>query len=288
MAKRAFSSIDFYRFHTANLREIEAAIRHVLRDLHRSIGSSHRRTVSAYTRLFALLLGTWAECRLQKLLYEPGSKAFTDQDRGVIRNAQSQYERWTFAIDLAFRKQYGIPNGPLQPPQLPSTVHYRYNAIIEALTTHLKPTIELRNKLAHGQWIYTLTNDELGISVTEMCAVRFENSLTLKLKQNLLSHLVDVIHDLVVSRPTFDRDFDDHFRGLESARIDLKRADYKVYEQQMRDRHRRGQLKSKVRRPDAETERKIRERAYHIYEARGRQDGDALSDWLRAKKEVLG
>jgi hypothetical protein len=124
--------------------------------------------------------------------------------------------------------------------------------------------------------------------VPEMRAVRRENSLTLKLKQNLLSHLVDVIHDIVVSPPTFDRDFDDHFRGLEAGRIDLRRADYKAYERQMKDRYIRGQLKSKARRPDEKTERRIRERAYHIYEARGKRDGHALADWLRAQEEVLG
>jgi len=213
---RTLSSTDFYRFHTANLRQIEDAMQHVARDLHRAIAQSQRSTVSAYTRLFALLLGTWAECRLQKLLYEPAARGFTDHDRESIRTGKSQYDRWAGTIDLAFRKQYNVLTGPLEPPRLPHTAHYHYSGIMEALNTQLRPIIELRNKLAHGQWLYTLTNNELGISVAEMLAVRCENSLTLKLKQNLLGHLVNVIHDLVVSPPTFTRDFDTHFRALES------------------------------------------------------------------------
>ena len=35
-------------------------------------------------------------------------------------------------------------------------------------------------------------------------------------------------------------------------------------------------------------ERKIELRAYDIYEKRGRTDGQALDDWLRAEAEVLG
>ena len=142
--------------------------------------------------------------------------------------------------------------------------------------------------MAHGQWLYTLTNDELDISVAQMHAVRHENSLTLKLKQNLLGHLADVINDLVVSPPTFDRDFDDRFRGIESARIELRRADYHAYERQLKDRYRRGQQKAKTRRTDDEVQRKIRERAYQIYESRGKQDGNAVDDWLKARKELLG
>jgi len=285
---RTLSSSDFYRFHTANLREIEGAMRHVARDLHRAIAQSQRRTVSAYTRLSALLLGTWAECRLQKLLYEPGGRGFSDHDRESIRTSKSQYDRWTNTIDLAFRRQYHIPTGPLQPPRLPHTAHYRYNGIMDALSTHLRPIIELRNKLAHGQWLYTLTNDELGISVPEMRAVRRENSLTLTLKHNLLGHLVNVIHDLIVSPPTFIRDFDDHFRALESARIDLQSRGYLKYEKQMKDRYLRGRRKSQFRRPDEELQQKIRERAYEIYVARGKEDGHADDDWLQAKAEVFG
>ena len=35
-----------------------------------------------------------------------------------------------------------------------------------------------------------------------------------------------------------------------------------------------------------ELEYQIRLRAYQLYEARGRQDGHALDDWLRAKEEI--
>ena len=35
-------------------------------------------------------------------------------------------------------------------------------------------------------------------------------------------------------------------------------------------------------------EEKIRSRAYEIYEARGREDGHDLDDWVRAETEVTG
>jgi hypothetical protein len=33
-------------------------------------------------------------------------------------------------------------------------------------------------------------------------------------------------------------------------------------------------------------ESRIRERAYELYEARGREDGHELEDWIRAEEEV--
>ena len=37
---------------------------------------------------------------------------------------------------------------------------------------------------------------------------------------------------------------------------------------------------------DIELEQQIRERAYELYEARGRQDGHEQEDWFRAKEEL--
>jgi len=40
--------------------------------------------------------------------------------------------------------------------------------------------------------------------------------------------------------------------------------------------------------PDAELGQQISQRAYQLYEERGRLDGNAMEDWLIAEKEVLG
>lgn len=54
-------------------------------------------------------------------------------------------------------------------------------------------------------------------------------------------------------------------------------------------------LKSKSRQPRSgkanlptDIDGRIRRRAYELYEQRGRIDGFALDDWLRAEREILG
>ena len=39
---------------------------------------------------------------------------------------------------------------------------------------------------------------------------------------------------------------------------------------------------------DIELEDQIRLRAHELYEARGREDGHELEDWLRAEEEITG
>jgi hypothetical protein len=36
-----------------------------------------------------------------------------------------------------------------------------------------------------------------------------------------------------------------------------------------------------------ELEHQIRQRAHELYEARGREDGHELDDWLRAEEEIM-
>ena len=39
--------------------------------------------------------------------------------------------------------------------------------------------------------------------------------------------------------------------------------------------------------PDSASQDSIRERAYQLYESRGRQSGEEQQDWFRAEQEVL-
>lgn len=47
---------------------------------------------------------------------------------------------------------------------------------------------------------------------------------------------------------------------------------------------------SRPRKPESptDTEERVRERAYQLYEQRGEIDGFALDDWLQAEREILG
>ncbi len=40
--------------------------------------------------------------------------------------------------------------------------------------------------------------------------------------------------------------------------------------------------------PSHQVEDQIRQRAYELYETRGREDGHDLEDWIRAESEIAG
>lgn len=121
------------------------------------------------------------------------------------------------------------------------------NSLLEA---ELRPVIELRNKFAHGQWSYILTNDEEDVNSKQMASFVGENLMSLQFKRDILKHVAALITDLVTAR-SFERDFDKHYDLIELARLNLKNRNYASYVIHLKDRYTRG--KSKANRINAGT-----------------------------------
>ena len=217
-----------YRFHVTNLREIQSALRNISLLTRRAIADGgHSPHLRSLVRLYALVLGCWAETRLRKLLYERG--AFSGEERETILRTRPQLEQWKLLIEFAFRKHYKIPKDRLSDISLGVANFARFRILREILDEELAIIIQVRNKLAHGQWIYPLNDNESSVNSEYFDKLRKENLLSLQFKFALLKHLADSTHDLVASREAFERDFDSHFRKLHQARMNLERREYSRY-----------------------------------------------------------
>jgi hypothetical protein len=224
-----------YRYHVANLREIELALGHTERLARGAIASRDpQKSLRSLLRLYAFLIGAWAECRLRKLLHEPSG--FQVADRNQVINKPMQLEQWQTTVDVAFRKHHGIPKARLVPQVLGVSHAARREALHDVLDKELRNIIEIRNKLAHGQWVYPLNDDGTAVLEEKYKAINKENLLSLEFKYALVRHVAECIHDLVVSRETFERDFDTRFRRLLQVRTNLKTRSYDKYAQSLVER----------------------------------------------------
>lgn len=231
-----------YGQHVANLRELEAALGNVARLARAAIASvDPERSLRTLLRLYSFLLGAWAESRLRKLLHE--EFGFTDSEREIIGSAKTQLEQWQLTVDASFRKHYILPNAKLNPRTLGVAASARRDALLDVLDRDLRIIIEIRNKLAHGQWIYPFNDKGTGVEHNKYLLINKENLLSLEFKFAMLRHLADAMHDLVVSPKTFERDFDSHFRKLFQAQTNLKKRDYAKYEQALVDSRKRARAK---------------------------------------------
>lgn len=232
------SADALYKAHVKNLRAVDTALQRIFRELNTSLSRGDEKTADALLKTAMLLLGGWAENRLKKLLFEPNG--FSGAERASIAEAPSQIEMWKLAMAVGFRKRHGIPNADLA-QALDITPRSRFVALSEVLENELCPLIEVRNKLAHGQWARTLNNENTDFSQEMMAQIADENAFTLKCKHRILEALAQLVHDLVAGNAAFERDFDTHFKNLENARRDIHTRSYQAWRQSMLDKFQRGQ-----------------------------------------------
>ncbi len=234
---------NIYLYHVENLRELEKAIANVGSLAKEEIGKKDSQgSLRSLLRLYTFLIGAWAECRLNKLLHE--EFGFTAAERRTIKKENSQHSRWTKVVELAFRKHYNIPSISLDSVSLGNTKAAYYSALVESLDNELQIVIQIRNKLAHGQWRYPLNKSETRVEHDKEQLISSENLLSLHIKYKLIGTIANAVHDLVVSSPTFERDFNVHFKHLCQARIDLTRRSYEKYRDNLINARKRARLQN--------------------------------------------
>ena len=217
-----------YAYHVKNLQEVEKGLSSISRSARSAISRNDPHdNLQSSIRLYALVLGAWAETRLNKLLYEESRLLEAQRDEILSRN--SKLEQWQLLVKRAFRIHYNLPHAMLNESNLGVANAARYNALQEILDRELKVIIQIRNKLAHGQWYYPLNGNGTAVNSEYFRNINDENIMSLQYKFSLLKHLAQMIHDLVVSPPTFERDFECHFRKLEQVRQRLNVQKYSDY-----------------------------------------------------------
>lgn len=234
------TSEDLYRAHVQNLRAVDVAFGRVIRELNSSLSRSDAKTSDALLKTAMLLLGAWAENRLRKLSYEPNGFSVAERER--IGAALTQLDSWKIALELGFRKRHALPNANLL-TALPLTPRSYYRALTEVIDSELRPIVEVRNKLAHGQWSRALNsaNDDFSPPLNQQ--LNSENAHSIKCKHRILENMARLIHDLVAGNQAFDRDFDKHYRNLEMAKQDIAARSYTSWLAHMRSKHERGKTK---------------------------------------------
>lgn len=149
-----------YKYHVANLKELELALNHIERLAKKEIATKDaQNSLTSLLRLYTFMLGAWAEVRLKKILYE--FQGLNDEERTFILNKSKQIEQWQAIVELSFRKNFQIPKADLEQnlKRKDIAAYQKYIEINRLINEDLRIIIEIRNKLAHGQWKYPFSQE---------------------------------------------------------------------------------------------------------------------------------
>ncbi len=212
-----------YKAHVLNLRELNDAHKHFKRQLNNAVASKNTVAEKAFLKVYLMLIGAWAEVRLLKVLFEPNG--FIDSDISQIMDKRSLLDKWKEAVYLGFCKRYGVV-GELTEAKIGFDALAKHDKIQSLLDGDLKPLIEIRNNLAHGQWARTFNTELTEISPERMQQLNTENPLSCKGKKQIIDCIANIINDLVVGGDAFERDFNKHSKLLFITSERLQKQDY--------------------------------------------------------------
>ena len=94
---------NLYKYYVTNLRSLEIAVKSTALSTRRAISENNINSIQSFVRLYAFLVGAWAETRLGKLLLE--QSGFSSMDRKTILEESTQLDQWFKTVELAFRKK---------------------------------------------------------------------------------------------------------------------------------------------------------------------------------------
>lgn len=226
------TSINMYNYHVENLRGLDKAIKDIQYVTKQSIRSGNtQKNLDSFKRIYTFLIAAWAETRLDKLLCE--THTFSDSAINIIKSQDTQLNKWLKAVELSFKQYHNITSKKLTKNNI-GQIHFdRFKALEGVLKNELKAIIEVRNKLAHGQWLYPLNRKSNAVSTNIYQALNNENHLSLMFKFKIIKNLSDIVHNLVISLPTFERDFSQIFGKIENAQRNLLNRKYENYVQKL-------------------------------------------------------
>jgi len=223
-----------YRLHCANARSVLKGLTQAERAHKAAIGGGQQVAIDFAARIHHMTVGLVAETLLRKAIADPAG--FNERERSLLSQERSQLSRWKRAVELGFRRHYAIPiHLAIEEPSVAATVAAQYSALIDLLDGDLAGIIEDRNKIAHGQWVWMLNSKETRFTGS---APPLLNYRAIEARSKLVREIAELIGDLIVSKPTFVRDYPRRFTQVQHLKTKLSGADYPDLVRQLKARRR--------------------------------------------------
>ncbi|MGR4021413.1 hypothetical protein [Vibrio harveyi] len=186
------STKSVFEAQTENVRELEKVWKNsiqLINEAYRNDPSDKQRVASYHTRMLALIFASYAEVSFSKLINTP--HGLSHENREQIRNIakRNTYQGWLKCLECVVEL---IDNDDAYKAQVRTT-------ITQIIDDYIKEPSEIRNKIAHGQWVSALNSRNT--SYIKETSDKIENLTCvdlIKYKISLTS-LCSIIEDLIES-----------------------------------------------------------------------------------------
>src|ERR1039458_8492551 len=208
--------------HAKNRSKLSSAITHLEIALNTAIRGNHKEQEHALVRVVAILRIAWMESSFSCILHS--QNVLSDKQVIFIRSYPSEIMKWHGLCEFLFRLQYlGGKQKQLNRVNLGVATFTRYTLLRETLDKHIVRFIEIRNKLAHGQWHVAFTNDGTDKNPDMTANVWTLSKKELLLMKSITEATVRLFGMLLVGTKQFESDFDRVFGKIDLAAAEIER-----------------------------------------------------------------
>ena len=191
-----------------------------LNALHRGSKLSEVSLDNIYSKLVLILWVSLLEVEFNILITE--QNIFTQTF--ILKNnisGKSEVGKWISLIDYFFKEQYfHKQDRELDIINLGDINYHRYETLSRLIKDDLRPFIELRNRLAHGQWsvAFNCTAVERNQKLTTL--IWSLSKKEIMLLKSFVANVPILVRMLISSRNTFERDYDRYINRIIKAKHD--------------------------------------------------------------------
>lgn len=172
-----------------NVRHLKRVQKNMTMDINHYLIKNDSFQVSIKTKLFSLLYSALSEAQFTQILHTPFG--FLHSEILKIQNQRSLVESWFLMLDIALQK----------------VGDWKTNKDLETRRTTLKKIIgeyiekpqELRNKIAHGQWVHALNSKNTNENPDTTLRISDLNVVKITIWFEVHQYLCFIIRDLIQS-----------------------------------------------------------------------------------------
>jgi len=205
---------EWQKVHSKNRAALSKAIVQMNRSLNESIRRKDKEQEYVQARCLFLLWVSWMEVSMDLILHS--ANKLTEAERKSIEACRREVDRWNLCLDLCFAKHYLTgKKRSLTKINLGPTAFYRFQELKAVLKDYIDPYIEIRNRLAHGQWMIAI-NSEGSVKnqdlTTRLMVLSKKELLLVKM---MVKNFVNLANVLTCSKNEFERKYDETVSKME-------------------------------------------------------------------------
>jgi len=180
---------DLHKIQSRNVRHLKRVFKNMTMDINFYLLKNDKFQIAIKTKLLALIYSSISESQFIQILHTPNGYSYAEISQ--IQAERSIVDSWKLMLDIALNK-VGDWNTN-------TDLSNRRNQIRQIISDYIESPQELRNKIAHGQWVHALNSKNT--KENENTTQRIQNLNVVKISKwaEVHQYLCYIIRDLVQS-----------------------------------------------------------------------------------------